>query len=132
MPRTKQGNPEQSRMLAGKIGELALSKKAEDVVLLDMSKISGFTDYFVICHGNGELHVKAICDAVEDGLADEKIKAWHREGYENKKWVLLDYVDVVCHVFDRDSRQFYNLEQLWGDAEKEILEDRVPLPPQQL
>ncbi|MCK5519857.1 MAG: ribosome silencing factor, partial [Candidatus Marinimicrobia bacterium] len=93
-----------SYSLAKIMGDLALSKKAENVVLLNMKGVSGFTDYFLICHGTGPLHVKAIYDAIENGLFDEGIKAWHREGYENKNWVLLDYVDVVCHVFDGESR----------------------------
>ena len=127
MPRKKTRDGEESYSLARRMAELALTKKAEDVVILNMNRISGFTDYFVICHGIGELQVKAISDAVEDGLAEDKVKSWHREGYENRKWILLDYVDVVFHVFDRDSREFYGLERLWGDAEREIVEDQVPL-----
>jgi len=127
MPRQKKREAEESYALARRAAELALTKKAEDIVILNMSRISGFTDYFVICHGVGELQVKAISDAVEDGLAEDKEKVWHREGYENRKWILLDYVDVVFHVFDRDSREFYGLERLWGDAEKEIIEDEAPV-----
>lgn len=115
----------QNHDLARYIAELTLSKKAEDVTVLNMAAVSAFTDYFIICHGNGELHVKAICDAVEEGLIEKGIKTWHREGYENRKWVLLDYVDVVCHVFDREARSYYRLEDLWGDAEKELIRDET-------
>ncbi len=128
MSKHENENTNDSYVLAKQIADLALSKKAEDVVLLDMKGISGFTDYFIICSGNGKLQVKAICDAVENGLYDHNIKALHREGYALKKWILLDYFDVVCHVFDQESRQYYQLEQLWGDAKKEVIEDSEPIP----
>lgn len=105
------------------VAEAMLNKKAEDVVILRMDKVAGFTDYFVICHGSADMHVKAISDEIEDLLTEQKIKTWHREGYENLKWVLLDYVDVIAHVFTKDSRDFYNIEYLWGDAPKELIAD---------
>jgi ribosome-associated protein len=106
-----------SRETAEKIVALALSKKAEDVVLLDLRPLTGMTDFFVICEGGSDLQISAIADAVLDGMKKEKVRVWHREGYTNRSWVLLDYVDVVVHIFSREVRRFYNLERLWGDAE---------------
>ncbi|KPL18408.1 MAG: hypothetical protein AMJ92_08210 [candidate division Zixibacteria bacterium SM23_81] len=102
-------------------GEIALSKKAIDVKILDLREITSVTDYFVICTGSIDLHVKAISDAIVEGLEKKKIKVWHIEGYSALKWVLLDYVDVVVHIFNGDVRDFYGLERLWGDAPTKVL-----------
>jgi ribosome-associated protein len=74
------------------------------------------SDYFIICTADSDTQVKAIADEVDKSLRDEGIKSWHKEGYKALLWVLLDYVDVVVHVFKKDARTFYNLEKLWGDA----------------
>ena len=99
--------------------------KAEDIVLLDLRKLSPIADFFVVCSGVGETHVKAISDAVREGLAagDEPAKAWHVEGYETLRWVLLDYIDAVIHVFHPAARDYYALERLWGDARATELKD---------
>ena len=100
--------------------EAALSKKATDIVIMDMRKVSGVADLFVICTGTSELQIKAIVEAIKDRIkefADEK--PWHLEGLESLQWVLLDYVDLVVHVFNEEKRQYYDLERLWGDAPKE-------------
>jgi ribosome-associated protein len=115
---------ETSQELAMKISELALKKKAEDVVLMDVADIAGFTNYFVIATGNSDVHIKTLSDHIEDALSQYKVKVWHKEGYENLKWVLMDYVDVVVHIFDAKTRDYYDLETLWSDAEKIILSDR--------
>jgi ribosome-associated protein len=115
---------ETSQELAMKISELALEKKAEDVVLMDVADIAGFTNYFVIATGNSDVHIKTLSDHIEDALSQYKVKVWHKEGYENLKWVLMDYVDVVVHIFDAKTRDYYDLETLWSDAEKIILSDR--------
>ena len=109
----------QSPKLAREAAELALSKKAEDVVILDLRELSTVTDFFVICSGSSDTHVKAISDAIEDGLEAKGARKWHIEGYTHKRWVLLDYVDVVVHVFHQKTREFYLLERLWGDAKIE-------------
>ncbi|BFN37766.1 ribosome silencing factor [Fidelibacter multiformis] len=111
-----------SHDIAHLISQAADSKKAENITILDMKKVAGFTDYFVICHGTSEVQVKAIADAIEEELLKHKIKYWHREGYENRKWILLDYIDVVCHVFNQSQRHYYNLEKLWADADVEKIE----------
>ncbi|HDT12451.1 MAG TPA: ribosome silencing factor, partial [Candidatus Marinimicrobia bacterium] len=69
-----------------------------------------------------DIQVKAISDAIEDELLGHKVKYWHREGYTNRQWILLDYIDVVCHIFNKTQREFYNLEKLWADAGKEKIE----------
>lgn len=112
-----------SEELAHKISAIALTKKAEDVNILNLKDLTSVTDYFVIASGASDTQVKAIIDAIADELEPE-VKPWHREGYENLRWVLLDYVDVVVHVFQRQVREYYDLERLWADAEIEsVTED---------
>lgn len=101
---------------ARKIVECLLSKKAQDVRLMDLRAITDVTDYFVVCHGDSDVHVRAIADAVLDGMEIDGVGAWHKEGYPFYRWVLLDYVDVVVHIFQKSEREFYGLERLWGDA----------------
>jgi ribosome-associated protein len=108
--------------LARTAGRLALSKKAFDVRILTLKKISSICDYFVLCSGSVDIHVKAIADAIEEGLYDKVGKPFNREGGEGASWVLLDYFDVVVHVFTEQARGFYGLEKLWGDAPVENLE----------
>ncbi len=93
-------------------------KKGENIVSLDLRKINdAVCDFFIICHGDSSLQIKAITDAIEEKtLKILNIKHWHKEGYENMEWVLLDYVDVVVHVFHKEKRYFYNIEELWSDA----------------
>ena len=114
---------ETSHELAKMIAELALEKKAEDIVVLDVAKQAGFTNYFVIASGNSDIHLKTLADYIEDELSQYKVKVWQKEGYENLKWILMDYVDVVVHLFDRETRDYYDLETLWADAEKMIVRD---------
>jgi ribosome-associated protein len=112
-----------SKALAMAAAEAMLAKKAENIVLLDMRKLVSFTDYFIIAHGNADLHVKAIADNVEDSLYEYGEKPLNREGYEQRKWILLDYVDVIVHIFDKESRDFYDLEYLWADAPRQVIQD---------
>lgn len=108
--------------LARRIVELALSKKGADIRLLDLRGLSSVTDIFVICHGESDVQVRAIAGAVLDGLKADGHRVWHKEGMEFCRWVLLDYVDVVVHVFLKETREFYGLERLWGDAKIEMFE----------
>jgi ribosome-associated protein len=96
----------------------ALDKKAEHLVVLDLTKSSAFTDFFVICTGNNRRQVQAIADGVEEAIGKRGTKPALVEGYDRGDWVLLDYFDFIVHVFMPASREFYNLERLWGDAEK--------------
>ncbi|MDX9725239.1 MAG: ribosome silencing factor [Bacteroidales bacterium] len=102
-------------------------KKGKDVVKIDLRKIENrITDFFVICHGTSVTQVDAICDSVEDGVRKERsAKPWHVEGLDNCFWVLLDYGDVVVHVFLEEYRNFYSLESLWADAKIEKVEDTI-------
>ena len=106
----------ESTVLANNIAELIFNKKGYDVRILDLREIVSFTDYFVICSADSDTQVKAIADEVDKSLRDDGIKCWHKEGYRALNWVLLDYVDVVVHIFKKDMRTFYNIEKLWGDA----------------
>ncbi len=98
--------------------DAALDKKARDVVAMDVRGISGVADLFILCTGDSDVQIKAIAEAVREELRSRhEEKPWHTEGLDHLQWVLLDYVDVVVHVFAEERRSFYDLERLWGDAE---------------
>lgn len=105
------------------ITDLILSKKGKDIKILDLRKLSAFADYFVICSADSDRQVKAIADEVDDKLSEQGIRCLHKEGYETLNWILLDYFDVVVHVFKAEARSYYNLEKLWGDAPVKIIKD---------
>lgn len=110
--------------LAREAARLTLTKRAEDVVILDLRALDGVCDFFVIATGHSEIQVRAIADAVEEGLRESRrLKPWHSEGFEARRWVLLDYVDVVVHVFHARAREYYLLDKLWGDAAREDVAD---------
>jgi ribosome-associated protein len=109
--------------LAHRISDIIFTKKGFNVLAIDLRNLVSFTDYFVICSADSDTQVKAIADQVDKVLSDEGIKCWHKEGLKALSWVLLDYVDVVVHVFKKDAREFYNLEKLWGDAPSEKMKD---------
>jgi ribosome-associated protein len=105
-----------------------ISKKAQDVVILDLKKLTSAADYFVICTADSDTQVRAIADAVRDGMEESDERVWHYEGYQALKWIVLDYVDVVAHIFYKEDRSFYNLERLWGDAKKTEVKDTLAPP----
>lgn len=117
-----------SKQLADKISELIFNKKGYDVKIVDLTSLTPIADYFVICSGDSDTQVKAIADEVDKTLRDEGIKSWHKEGYKALNWVLIDYVDVVVHIFKKDAREFYNLEKLWGDAPIKDVQDPALKP----
>ncbi|MCD5397744.1 ribosome silencing factor [candidate division NPL-UPA2 bacterium] len=94
----------------------AEGKKAENVVILDMRQVATFTDYFLICSADSAIQAQAIAQAIQKRLEKSKLSIWHLEGYEEGRWTLLDYGDVIMHIFLGEARRFYNLEGLWGDA----------------
>jgi ribosome-associated protein len=96
----------------------AEDKKANNLVVLDLRKAAGFTDYFVICSGTNSRQIRAIADGVMEALAADGDKPAHVEGYDRSEWVLLDYFDFIVHVFAPETRAFYDLERLWGNAEQ--------------
>ena len=102
--------------------EIALAaadgKQAVNLVVLDLRKTVAFTDFFVIASGTNTRQVRAIADAVIEGLAAKGVKPAHVEGYDRSLWVLLDYFDFIVHVFGPETRVFYDLERLWGNAER--------------
>jgi ribosome-associated protein len=101
----------------------ALDKKALDVVVLDLRHTPAFTDFFVLCSGQNQRQVKAIADAVEETLRAAKVRPAHVEGYDRAEWVLMDFFTFIVHVFTPQTRAFYSLERLWGDAERIDLSD---------
>ena len=106
---------------------LALDKKASDPVLLDLRELQAVSDYFVIVSAASDVQVKAIADHIEDSLRETRgLKPWHIEGREGRQWMLLDYIDVVVHVFHERTREYYLLERLWGDARKIEIADTRP------
>lgn len=108
---------EQSSLdLAILLSQTALDKKAEDLIVLDVRKLSSFTDYFVIMSGRSTRHVQGLAEAINGELRKKRIKEGSTEGLQEGKWVLLDFGDVVVHVFYKDERIFYDLEGLWHDA----------------
>ncbi len=112
-----------ARILAKQIADLMISKKAIDVVILDLKKLTSATDYFVICSADSDTQVKAIADSVQYGTEAIGERVWHQEGYHALRWIVLDYVDVVVHVFHKEERSFYNLDRLWGDAKRTEVQD---------
>jgi ribosome-associated protein len=105
------------------ISELAIhgiqEKKGNEIVRLDLRNIySSVSDYFVICHADSSTQVKAIANSVEEEIFKAtNAEPWRKEGLQNSEWILLDYIDVVVHIFRTDKREFYGVEDLWGDAE---------------
>jgi ribosome-associated protein len=101
----------------------ALDIKANNIVILDLRGLSSVTDFFVICSGNSDTHVEGIADNIERKLAENNVKLWHREGERRSPWILLDYIDVIVHIFSEEARNFYDLERLWGDAPRTIYDE---------
>ena len=112
----------ESRALADRIAELAADKLAQDVVVIDLRGVLGYTDYFVICSGNTDRQAKAIHDGIHLGLKkDHGLLPRRVEGLNEARWILMDYLDVIVHVFTPDARDYYRLEQLWGEAPRHAI-----------
>jgi ribosome-associated protein len=117
------------KRLTGEVGKAvraALDKKASEVVVLDLRGTPAFTDFFILCSGQSQRQVKAIADGVEDALRAAKVRPAHVEGYERAEWILMDYFTFIVHVFTPQTRAFYSLERLWGDAERIEVSDEPP------
>lgn len=110
--------PADAEKLADVVVHGIQEKKGHDIVKLNLAKIpNSITDFFVICHGNSRTQVEAIAESVEAEVKKATgSNPWHKEGYENAEWILLDYFDVVVHIFQEESRKYYQLEKLWADA----------------
>ena len=94
------------------------------MVFMDLRKVTDMTDFFIVCTADSDVQARAIADAVEDGTNELGVSAWHKEGASQGQWILLDYVDIVVHIFHKDVRGFYGIEKLWNDAKIEAVEDK--------
>lgn len=122
-PRTSNAS---SSVLARSVIEAIQAKKAKKIVLIDMREVSEIADYFVICTGESDLQIKAVVDGVEEHVRESvDERPWRTEGYDARQWVVIDYVDVVVHVFDQKRRSYYNLERLWADAPSEQIDEEA-------
>ena len=108
---------------ARRISELMLEKKALDVTIIDVRKITTLTDFFVLCTSESQPQSRAITDHIHQEMKKEKMKAWHIEGYQQLDWVLIDFVNIVVHVFSKNAREYYEFERLWADGTITIVQD---------
>ena len=106
----------ESRELIDGIVGILEEKKARDIDVINISEVSVLADYFVICSGTSTTHIRTLANGLEDRLEEKGCKLMHKEGYDSLRWVLLDYGDVVVHIFHEEDRDFYNLERLWSDG----------------
>jgi ribosome-associated protein len=117
MPAPAENETLDAATLAERIAAIAADRKARDVRVIDLRGIVSYTDFFVICSGNTERQTKAIHDAVHDSLKhNERLLPRRTEGDREARWILLDYLDCVVHIFTPEAREYYRLEQLWGEA----------------
>ncbi|UCD38583.1 MAG: ribosome silencing factor [Fidelibacterota bacterium] len=123
----KPGHPKSSasgsKTLAARSADLMLDKKAKEITILDVRLLTSVTDFFVLCTGESDVQIKAIVDHVNESLRAENTKPYHIEGYDQLSWVLMDYVDVVAHIFLPETREYYGLERLWADAKISTVSD---------
>ncbi len=113
-----------SSLLAERTARLIWEKKGADILIMDLRRLTTITDYFVIASVDTDIQARAIVNHLEEQLRPEGVRPWHVEGTMESEWILIDYVDVVVHLFRPQTRAFYNLERLWGDAEiEEITEN---------
>lgn len=114
----KIGGQVTSRALSEKITQGMLEVKAIDIQIFDLRAVQhAIADFFVLCSGNSDIHIDSISQKIEKYAFEQaEQKPWHKEGYANKEWILIDFVDVVAHIFNKEKRAFYDLEKLWADA----------------
>lgn len=109
------------------VAQTVINKKAQDVILLEISELVSYADYFLICSGRSVIQVKAIANAVEEYMKERGVSPLHIEGLTEGRWVLLDYDELIVHVFLEETRHFYNLERLWGDVPCKTFEEDTSL-----
>ncbi len=126
MSKPRAGNGLGAAALAARSADLMLDKRASDILIMDLRGLTTMTDFFVLGSGESTVQVKAIVDHVSQTLDTEDTSSYHIEGYEQLSWVLLDYVDVVAHVFVAETRQYYGLERLWADAKISVVGEQSP------
>ena len=120
----KKKRPSGSQLHAKRISELMLEKKALDVTIIDVRKITTLTDFFVLCTSESQPQTRAITDHIHQEMKKEAMKAWHIEGYQQLDWVLVDFVNIVAHVFSKDAREYYEFERLWADGKITRIKDK--------
>ena len=125
MPLKKKINLSGSHLHAKRISELMLEKKGLDVIIIDVRKITTLTDFFILCTSESGPQTRAITDHIDLEMKKEGIEAWHIEGYQYLDWVLLDYVNIVVHVFSSEAREYYEFERLWADGTLTVVPDKV-------
>ena len=113
---TKQNNNKLTLRHAKQVAELMLEKKALNVKIIDVRKITTLTDFFIICTSESQPQTRAIADHIQQSMKKKDIYVWHVEGYEYLDWVLLDFINIVVHVFNIETREYYSLERLWADG----------------
>jgi len=125
LPKQKKlrSNPTGSQNDAQRISELMMEKKAIDIIIIDVRKITTLTDFFVVCTSESQPQTRAITDHINQKMKEEGVRSWHIEGYEHLDWVLVDFVNIVVHIFSKETREYYELERLWADGTITIVQD---------
>ena len=114
---------EQSKMMLKLIYQALEDKKGEDIVMIDISQVSVLADYFVICSAGNDSQIQALVDNVDEKMHENGYQIRQQEGRDSGTWVLLDYGDVIVHIFERENRSFYNLERIWNDGRRILPEE---------
>lgn len=113
-----------SSELIDTITEALLDKKARDIVLLDVRELTTLTDYFIVCHGTSDTQIRALAGSVTEKTKKEIGESvWKQEGLDARRWIILDYVNIVVHIFSEEKREFYGIERMWSDAIKTEIRD---------
>lgn len=118
-------SPSGNRLYAQRISELMLEKKALEIKIIDVRKITSLTDFFILCTSESEPQTRAITNHINQEMKKEGIQAWHIEGYQYLDWVLLDYVNFVVHIFSSEAREYYEFERLWADGNVTEVHDKT-------
>ena len=105
-----------SEKLAKQIAQILKEKQGSNIIIQDLRAVTTMTDFFVLCTIQADVQAKALVQSIEKKMKDHHIRLWHKEGRSGDPWILMDYVDVVVHIFRKEAREFYGLERLWGDA----------------
>ena len=126
MPKQKKlrSNPTGSQNDAQRISELMMEKKAIDIIIIDVRKITTLTDFFVVCTSESQPQTRAITDHINQKMKEEGVRSWHIEGYEHLDWVLIDFVNIVVHIFSKETRKYYEFERLWADGTITKVQDK--------
>ena len=116
-------NPTGSHYDAQRISELMIEKKAVDIIIIDVRKITTLTDFFVVCTSESQPQTRAITDHINQKMKEEGNRSWHIEGYEHLDWVLIDFVNIVVNIFSKETREYYEFERLWADGMITTIQD---------